>query len=124
MTRYRRELARSSVPHTPGDLMATIAVLGTLDSKGHEHAFVADVIRRRGHTPLLIDVGTLDEPQVKPDVTRQEVAAAGGVDLAALAARRDRGESVAAMVAAAPKLLSRLAAEGRIQGIIALGGGG
>src|SRR5918997_106398 len=73
--------------------MATIAVLGTLDSKGHEPAFVADVIRRRGHTPLLIDVGTLDEPQVKPDVTRQEVAAAGGVDLSALAARRGRGES-------------------------------
>jgi uncharacterized protein (UPF0261 family) len=105
--------------------MATIAVLGTLDSKGHEHAFVADVIRRRGHVPLLVDVGTLDEPQVRPDVTREQVvAAAGGVDLAGLRARRDRGESVAAMAAAAPKFLAKLAADGRIAGVIALGGGG
>lgn len=105
--------------------MATIAVLGTLDSKGREHAFVADVIRRRGHVPMLVDVGTLGEPQVRPDVTRQEVvAAAGGVDLAGLRARRDRGESVAAMAAAAPKFLAKLAADGRIAGVIALGGGG
>ena len=104
--------------------MATIAVLGTLDSKGHEHAFVAEVIRRRGHVPLLVDVGTLGEPQVRPDVTRDEVAAAGGVDLAGLRARQDRGESVAAMARAAPKFLANLAAPGRIQGVIALGGGG
>jgi uncharacterized protein (UPF0261 family) len=104
--------------------MATIAVLGTLDSKGHEHAFVAEVIRRRGHRPLLIDVGTLDEPRVTPDVTREQVAAAGGVDLGGVRARQDRGESVAAMAGAAPKLLAKLAADGVIQGVIALGGGG
>ena len=104
--------------------MATIAVLGTLDSKGHEHAFVAEVIRRRGHTPLLIDVGTLGEPQVHPGVTRDEVAAAAGVDLAPLRARQDRGESVAAMAKAAPGFLAKLAAEKRVQGVIALGGGG
>ena len=39
-----------------------IAVLGTLDSKGHEHAFVADCIRACGHTPVLIDVGTGGSP--------------------------------------------------------------
>ncbi|HBP55846.1 MAG TPA: hypothetical protein DD687_07860, partial [Verrucomicrobiales bacterium] len=38
--------------------MATIAVLGTLDTKGVEHTFIADEIRRRGHDALLIDVGT------------------------------------------------------------------
>ncbi|MDB4659432.1 Tm-1-like ATP-binding domain-containing protein, partial [Akkermansiaceae bacterium] len=36
--------------------MATIAVIGTLDSKGHEHAFVAEEIRRSGHETLLVDV--------------------------------------------------------------------
>ena len=48
--------------------MATLAVLGCLDTKGHEHAFVAEAIRRLGHTPLLIDAGTLDRPQVPPDI--------------------------------------------------------
>ena len=38
--------------------MATIAVLGTLDTKGLEHAFVAERIRAQGHGTLLIDVGT------------------------------------------------------------------
>lgn len=55
----------------------TIAVLGTLDSKGHEHQFVADIIRKLGHTPLLIDVGSGDDPQVTPDITRFQVAEIG-----------------------------------------------
>ncbi|MFM8705927.1 MAG: Tm-1-like ATP-binding domain-containing protein [Planctomycetia bacterium] len=104
--------------------MATIAVLGTLDTKGREHAFVAERIRARGHATLLIDVGTGGEPAVTPDIPRMEVAAAAGIDLAALLARRVRGECVTAMTQAAPRLLERLVAEGRIQGVISLGGGG
>jgi uncharacterized protein (UPF0261 family) len=104
--------------------MATIAVLGTLDTKGHEHAFVAQRIRELGHEPLLIDVGTADSPQITPDISREEVAAAGNIDLQALMARADRGECVSAMSKAVPKLLERLQAEGRIDGVISLGGGG
>ena len=104
--------------------MATIAVLGTLDTKGREHAFVAERIRSRGHATLLIDVGTGGEPAVAADIPRAEVAAAAGIDLPAIVARRDRGECVSAMAQAAPKLLQRLVSEGWIQGAISLGGGG
>src|SRR6266568_2529722 len=104
--------------------MATIAILGTMDSKGTEHAFVAERIRERGHRAFIIDVGTLGEPNLKPDITRDEVAAAGGIDLAALQKRQDRGESVAAMSQAAPMVLSKLVAEKKIDGVISLGGGG
>jgi uncharacterized protein (UPF0261 family) len=104
--------------------MATIAVIGTLDTKGREHAFVAERIRARGHAVLLIDVGTGSEPTVPADITRAEVAAAGEIDLAGLVARGDRGECVSAMAGAAPRLLGRMVAEGRIQGVISLGGGG
>jgi len=104
--------------------MKTIAVLGTLDSKGHEHAFVADLIRERGHTPLLIDLGTGSEPQVQPDITRFEVAASAGLDLQSLIDKQDRGKCVVAMSEAAPILLAQLAAEGKIHGVISLGGGG
>ena len=104
--------------------MATIAVLGTMDTKGEEHAFVANLIRQRGHQVLVVDTGTLDAPKLKPDVTRIEVAAAAGVDFAALIARKDRGEAVAAMSKGAPIVLAKLAAEGRIDGVISLGGGG
>lgn len=102
----------------------TIAVLGTLDSKGEEHAYVAGIIRDKGHRVLLIDVGSLEPPKVVPDITREEVAAAGGVDLLALQARQDRGESVTAMAGAAARLLSGLVTAGKIDGVISLGGGG
>ncbi len=104
--------------------MATIAVLGTLDSKGEEHAFVAGLIAARGHKSLLIDVGTGGPATIQPDITREQVAGAIGLDLAALLARKDRGECVVAMTKAAPALVAKLAAEGRIHGIISLGGGG
>jgi uncharacterized protein (UPF0261 family) len=104
--------------------MATIAVIGTLDTKGTEHAYVANLIRQQGHETLLIDLGTGDEPTVKPDLTREQVAAAANLDLAPLLARHDRGECVVAMSQAAPVLLEKLAREGRIHGVISLGGGG
>jgi len=104
--------------------MATIAVLGTLDTKGREHAFVAERIRARGHKTLLIDVGTGGDPTVTPDISRFEVAEVGAIDLVSLVARGDRGECVSAMAKAAPELLSRLVAEFRIDGVISLGGGG
>jgi uncharacterized protein (UPF0261 family) len=103
---------------------SVIAVLGTLDTKGTEHAFVAEQIRARGHQTLLMDAGTLGEPSVVPDITRAEVFRAGGIDCAALIAKADRGESVAAMAKSAPILLAQLAAAGRIHGVISLGGGG
>lgn len=104
--------------------MATIAVLGTMDTKGEEHAFVAEQIRQRGHKVLIIDAGTLEEPKLKPDITRTEVAAAAGIDLTSVIAKRDRGEAVDAMSRGAPAILTTLLQEKRIDGVISLGGGG
>lgn len=104
--------------------MATIAVLGTMDTKGEEHAYVAELIRARGHKTLVIDVGALEEPKLQPDIGRDEIAAAAGVDLKELIARRDRGETIKAMSQGAPIVLTRLVNEGRISAVISLGGGG
>ena len=104
--------------------MATIALLGTMDTKGEEHAFVAELIRQRGHETLIVDVGTLGDPFVQPDVTRFEVAQVAGIDLPALVARKDRGEAVAAMSKGAAAIMERLVAERRVDGVISLGGGG
>ena len=104
--------------------MATIAVLGTFDTKGEEHRYVADRIREHGHAVLLIDVGTLGPTTLEAQVSREEVAREAGVDMAAVVARRDRGEAVALMTRAAPLVLARLQREGRIDGVISLGGGG
>src|SRR5688572_2262838 len=104
--------------------MATIAILGTMDTKGDEHAFVAQQIKARGHKVLIIDTGTLEAPRLAPDISRDEVAAAAQVSLAQLLARRDRGEAVKAMSEGAPIILARLVEDKKIDGVISLGGGG
>jgi uncharacterized protein (UPF0261 family) len=105
--------------------MPTIAVLGTFDSKGAEHGFLAEAIRRRGFSTLLINVGSLAAPTVQPDVTAEEVAAASeDRDWRTILARQDRGECVALMAKAAARHVAGLVAAGRIDGIVSLGGGG
>jgi uncharacterized protein (UPF0261 family) len=104
--------------------MPTIAILGTMDTKGDEHAFVAELIRKRGHQTLVIDVGTAGPPTLQPDVTREEVVAMAGADLGEIMARNDRGVAVTAMTRAAPIALEKLQEAGRIDGVISLGGGG
>jgi len=102
----------------------TIALLGALDTKGTEYGFVKQCIETRGHHTLLIDVGVLQPPRIEPDVSREEVARAAGADAAALAEKKDRGEAVAAMSRGAAELVPKLYAEGKFDGILALGGGG
>ena len=102
----------------------TVALLGALDTKGREYEFVRECIRAAGHEALLIDVGVLGPPALQPDVTRQAVARAAGVDFDALVAKHDRGEAMAAMSRGAEVLVPRLYAEGRFQANLALGGGG
>jgi uncharacterized protein (UPF0261 family) len=99
--------------------MSVIAVLGTYDSKGHELEFVARLIAERGHRALKIDVGTLEPPVVMPDIGREQV-----LDFSTVSERTDRGVCVAAMAAAVPPFLVKLASDGRIDGVISLGGGG
>lgn len=101
-----------------------IAVLGTLDSKGHEHQFVADQILAQGHQVTMIDLGTGSDPQVTSDITRFDVAKAAGLDLQPLIDAQDRGACVVAMAKAAPILVKQLQEQGKIDGIISLGGGG
>jgi uncharacterized protein (UPF0261 family) len=103
----------------------TIAVLGTFDTKGPEHAFIAEAIRRAGFETLLIDASCLATPAIQPDVFSDTVAAAAGEPTyREILARRDRGESVAFMGRAAARYISGLVSGGKIHGIISLGGGG
>lgn len=101
-----------------------IALLGALDTKGAEYQFVKECVERNGHRALVIDVGILEPPHFKPDVSREEVAKAGGADISFLTKKQDRSEAVAAMSRGAAALLPKLHAEGRFDGVLALGGTG
>lgn len=99
-------------------------LLGTLDTKGEEYAFVRGLLQDRGLDVLLVDAGILGEPKVAPDIARDAVAAAAGHDIAALAAAGDRGVAVAAMAAGAAEIVGKLSAEGQLDAIMGLGGSG
>ena len=73
---------------------------------------------------MLVDAGVLGEPQIEPDVGREEVARAGGADHAELVRAADRGAAVDAMGRGAAAVLARLHAEGRLDGAAAVGGSG
>ncbi len=104
--------------------MSTIAILGTFDTKGPEHTFVADTLRIQGFTTRLINVGCLEPPTLRPDIAAEQVAAAGDPDWKTILARKDRGECVALMARGAARVVAELVAQGEINGIISLGGGG
>jgi uncharacterized protein (UPF0261 family) len=102
----------------------TVVLLGTLDTKGVEYAFLRDRLRERGAEVLVVDAGIHEPVGLEPDVSRHEVARAGGADVDELAAGGDRGAAVTAMAAGAEQVVLRLHAEGKLAGILALGGSG
>jgi uncharacterized protein (UPF0261 family) len=104
--------------------MATVVLLGTLDTKGNEYAFLRDRLRSYGVEVVIVDVGVLGEPPFEPEFTRADVTAAAGADLRALADAGDRGAAVAAMARGAEAVVRRLHEEGRLDAILALGGSG
>jgi uncharacterized protein (UPF0261 family) len=103
--------------------MATVVLLGTLDTKGHEYAYLRERLHEQGVDVLVVDAGVF-EPLAEADVSRQEVAAAAGADVAALAESGDRGAAVDAMGRGAAEVVRRLHEEGRLDGILSVGGSG
>ena len=74
-------------------------------------------MREHGVDVVLVDAGILGEPRASADVTREEVAAAAGADVAALAAAGDRGAAVETMARGAAEVVTRLHGEGRLDAI-------
>ena len=56
----------------------TIAVIGALDTKGHDYAFIKQEIEKHGHQAFVINTGVLGEPFFDPDISAEKVAEAGG----------------------------------------------
>jgi uncharacterized protein (UPF0261 family) len=107
--------------------MLTIAVVGTFDTKGIEHNYVADFIRQRGHRALLIDVGSTP-PSIAHDVTSEQVRLeayqhSGNSDLLR-PLPNDRGLAIDTMSAAAATYVRAMLDRQEIHGMISLGGTG
>lgn len=104
--------------------MATVVLLGSLDTKGEEYRFARDQLHALGVRTVVVDTGTVGSPGLAADVSAAEVAAAGGADLETLRAEHDRAAAVAVMSRGAAVVVARLHAAGRLDGAFALGGSG
>lgn len=104
--------------------MARVVLLGTLDTKGTEYAFLRDVLAGAGVDVTVVHAGVFAASGISPDIDHQEVARRAGADVQQLAAAGDRGAAVAAMAEGAATLVAELHAAGRLDGILGLGGTG
>ena len=102
--------------------MSKVVVVAALDTKGDEAQLVRDYIAARGHRPVVVNTGVVGEPGFAPDVSAEDVARAGGTTLTALREQADRGAAMAAMAQGAAEVAARLHREGRLDGIVGLGG--
>jgi len=100
----------------------TIAILATLDTKAEEAAWVKESIEALGGRVLVIDLGVVGEPGMTADITRGNVADAGGTPLAKLLENPERQTASPVMVAGAAKLLDQLVSAGQVHGVLGMGG--
>ena len=103
----------------------TVCILGAFDTKGLEYAFLREQILSQGADVVTVNTGVMGSTDLFPvDIEADEVAAAGGGDLAAIREKKDRGEAMRAMAEGSAALLEKLYADGRFDGVIGMGGSG
>src|SRR5438105_14650529 len=99
-----------------------VLLIGTLDTKGNEVAFVRDRLTAAAVPVLVLDAGVLGPPAFAADVPRERVFAAAGTRLAALQRAGDRGRAIEAAARGAAQLARELHAAGQVAGVLGLGG--
>jgi len=102
----------------------TVVIIGALDTKGHEFAFIKDLVEKAGLKTLVVDFGVMGEPSLQPDVSRAEVAAAGGGKLDQLRSGDRKDEAMKVMSTGLAVTVRKLYDGGKLQGIIGMGGTG
>src|SRR6476469_5372915 len=104
-------------------MTGTVLLIGTLDTKGREIAYVRDKIGAQGVDTLVLDSGILGEPlDIVPDIPHDQVARAASSTIESLRNAGTRGAAVAEMTKGVRQIALDLFAQGRLQGIICLGG--
>src|SRR5690625_671582 len=101
-------------------LSKTIALAGTLDSKGKEFSYVKEVIESLGFDTLLINTGVFPS-EMEADVSNAQVAEAADVEIEQLAKRKDRAEATRVLAEGMEKLLPELYEQGKFDGVLSCG---
>jgi uncharacterized protein (UPF0261 family) len=99
-----------------------VLLIGTLDTKGTEIAFVRDRLRAASVATLVMDASVLGEPAFKADISRENVYDAAGTSFERVKKDADRGKAIESAAKGAAKLAADLHATGKVAGVLGLGG--
>ena len=100
----------------------TILVIGTYDTKDDELLYMCDRIRAQGGHVVSMDVSVLGDASEPADISKHDVAAAAGKTIQDAIDAGDENHAMQIMAAGAAKLTAQLHAEGKIDGMVGLGG--
>ena len=102
----------------------TVVIVGSLDTKGQEFKFIKELIQQAGLKTVVVDFGVMGEPPFAPNIKRDEVVEAAGGDAARLASGEHKDEAMKTMATGLAVVVRRLYDEGKLDGIIGMGGSG
>ncbi len=100
-----------------------IVIIGTVDTKGDQLRFLKERVESRGHEAILMDISMGGGgPSYQADITPQEIAALAGKDIEEIRASEDRLTITNAMSSGARQKALDLLSQGKLDGIVSLGG--
>ncbi len=99
-----------------------VLIISTLDTKGVETLYLKDKIKSLGVNPLLMDISMRGKGDSPADITPAQVAEAGGSSLEDIHASRERSKITNITIKGASKIAGDLFSNGKLDGVIAMGG--
>lgn len=100
----------------------TVLLIGTLDTKGDEIAFVHRQLESAGLSVLVIDVGAQGLPTFDAGISRDQVFRAADTTVQDILEANDRGKAIEAAAHGVVKIVHNLQEKENIQGVLSLGG--
>src|SRR5512136_1516663 len=100
----------------------TVVIVGALDTKGEEFAYVKALLKKKRLKTIVVDFGVLGEPAFAPDINRNTVAAAGGGDLERFRFGEHKDEALRAMSDGLAHVVRQLYDAGELDGLLGVGG--
>jgi uncharacterized protein (UPF0261 family) len=107
------------------DTRKGIVIICNLDTRGEDIVFVKQLIQGRGHEAILLDFSMEEPPPFAGDIRTEDVARRGGLPIEVVREkyRSDRDTATNNQIAGAAAIVDDLLRQGRVHGIIGIGGG-
>ncbi len=107
------------------DFTKSILMLGCFDTKGEDFFYLQKCIKDCGESIITMNTGVMGTTEnFIVDFESDVVASEGGSSILKLRKKGDRGAAIEVMGIGAAKITAKLIEDGRIKGVISMGGGG